>query len=50
MTNLIQPFWALPILAVTRRRFGDVVGYTFLIALCCFVASTIAMFAIPTRW
>ncbi len=31
-TNLIQPFFAIPILAVTRMRFGDVVGYTFLIA------------------
>jgi len=49
-TNLIQPFWALPILAVTGRRFGEVVGYTFLIALTCFAASSIAMLIIPTQW
>ncbi len=42
-TNLIQPFFAIPILAVTRMRFGDVVGYTFLIAGVCFVISTLAM-------
>jgi len=46
-TNLIQPFFAIPILAVTRLRFGDVVGYTFLIALACFAVSTLAMAWIP---
>ena len=49
-TNLIQPFFALPILAVTGRRFGDVVGYTFLIALACFATSSVAMLLIPTQW
>ncbi len=48
-TNLIQPFWAIPILAVTRLRFGDVVGYLFLIALACFAVSTVAMLLIPAR-
>jgi short-chain fatty acids transporter len=42
-TNLIQPFFAIPILAVTRVRFGDVVAYTFLVALACFGASLLAM-------
>jgi len=46
-TNLIQPFFAIPILAVTRMRFGDVVGYTFLIALGCFAVSAAAMALIP---
>ena len=45
-TNLIQPFFAIPILAVTRLRFGDVVGYTFLIALACFLTTTVVMFLI----
>jgi short-chain fatty acids transporter len=48
-TNLIQPFFAIPILAVTRLRFGDVVGYTFLIAAACFAVTTLAMFLIPAR-
>jgi short-chain fatty acids transporter len=48
-TNLIQPFFAIPILAVTRMRFGDVVGYTFLIAAACFAVSTIAMLLIPAQ-
>jgi short-chain fatty acids transporter len=48
-TNLIQPFFAIPILAVTRVRFGDVVGYTFLIAAACFLVSALAMFLIPPQ-
>ena len=48
-TNLIQPFFAIPILAVTRMRFGEVVGYTFLVALACFAVCTAAMFLIPAR-
>jgi short-chain fatty acids transporter len=48
-TNLIQPFFAIPILAVTRVRFGDVVGYTFLVALVCAVVSCGAMLLIPPR-
>ena len=48
-TNLIQPFFAIPILAVTKLRFGDVVGYTSLIALACFLTSAVAMFLIPAR-
>jgi short-chain fatty acids transporter len=48
-TNLIQPFFAIPILAVTRMRFGDVVGYTFLIALACLVFNLIVMSFIPVH-
>jgi short-chain fatty acids transporter len=48
-TNLVQPFFAIPILAVTRLRFGDIVGYTFLIALACFGVSAVAMALIPSN-
>ena len=48
-SKLIQPFFAIPILAVTRMRFGDVVGYCFLIAVACFLVTTVAMFLIPLR-
>lgn len=46
-TNLIQPFWAIPMLAVTRMKFGDIVGYTFLVAVACALANVIAMLIIP---
>ena len=46
-TNLIQPFWAIPIVTVTRVRFGDVLGYMGLVAIACFAISMIAMYVIP---
>ena len=46
-SNLIQPFWAIPILTVTRMKFGDVLGYTGLIALVLFIVSVVAMLIIP---
>jgi short-chain fatty acids transporter len=46
-TNLIQPFWAIPILSVTGLRFGEMVGYTSLVALVCFLVSAAAMLLIP---
>ncbi len=41
--------FAIPILEVMRMRFGDVVGYTFLVAVVCFAASAVAMALIPPR-
>jgi short-chain fatty acids transporter len=32
-TNLIQPFWAIPILAAARLEFKDILGYEIIIAL-----------------
>ena len=38
-TNLIQPFWAIPILTVAGLRFGDIMGYCFILTgLLCLVA------------
>lgn len=47
VTNLIQPFFAIPLLAVTRMRFGDIVGYTFLVAILVSLAGSVAMVFIP---
>ena len=46
-SNLIQPFWAIPILTVTRMKFGDVLGYTGLIALVLLIVTSVAMLIIP---
>ena len=46
-TNLIQPFWAIPILTVTGLRFGDVLGYTGIVAIVCMITSIVAMLLIP---
>jgi short-chain fatty acids transporter len=47
-TNLVQPFFAIPVLAVMRMRFGDVVGYTALVAAACFVTCVLAMWLLPS--
>ena len=49
VTNFIRPFWALPILTVTRLKFGDVLGYTGIAAVVCTITSVIAMLIIPTN-
>lgn len=48
-TNLIQPFWAIPLLAVTRLRFGEILGYTLLVAVVCGLVSVVAMLLIPAH-
>ncbi len=48
-SNLIQPFWCIPILAVTRLRFGDIVGYAFLVATICGITSVFFMLLIPLK-
>ncbi|MCC6230232.1 MAG: TIGR00366 family protein [Phycisphaerales bacterium] len=33
LTNMLQPFWALPLLAITRARARDMVGYCAVVML-----------------
>ena len=33
LTNMLQPFWALPLLAITKAKAGEVVGYTAIVML-----------------
>ena len=48
--NLIHPFWALPVLAITRRRFGEIFGYAFLFWVISVIVGVGAMLVIPTSW
>jgi len=32
-TNMLQPFWALPLLGIMRLRARDIIGYTTLLFL-----------------
>ncbi len=36
-TNMLQPFWALPLLGITGVRAGEIIGYTFVVLLAGFV-------------
>jgi len=37
LTNMLQPFWALPILAITGTKARDIVGYTALLMVVAFI-------------
>ncbi len=37
LTNMLQPFWALPLLAITRVRARDIVGYTTVVMVVAMV-------------
>jgi short-chain fatty acids transporter len=47
-TNLLQPFWALPLLAITGVRARDIMGYTSLIAL--FVMAFVSLTLLFWSW
>jgi short-chain fatty acids transporter len=48
-SNLLQPFWAIPILTVTRMKFGDVLGYTGIMAAVLGAVTIVAMLLIPSN-
>lgn len=49
-TNLIQPFWALPLLAAARLGFRDIVGYTAMFCLVILLFVSVAFFLLPALW
>jgi short-chain fatty acids transporter len=48
-TNLLQPFWAIPILTVAGLRFGDIMGYCCVLAALLFVFNLLALLMIPLQ-
>ncbi|MBM7583487.1 short-chain fatty acids transporter [Bacillus pakistanensis] len=43
-TNLIQPFWALPILSIVGLHIRHIMGYCFLLAIWVGVVTTVLLF------
>ncbi|MCF8026133.1 MAG: TIGR00366 family protein [Desulfobacteraceae bacterium] len=43
-TNMIQPFWTIPILAIAGCKMRDMMGYTFVTLLVTFVIFTCMLF------
>jgi len=33
LTNMLQPFWALPLLAITGAKAREIVGYTAIVMI-----------------
>jgi len=46
-TNMIQPFWAIPVLGITGLRAGEIIGYTALIALVTAPVFILALLVVP---
>jgi short-chain fatty acids transporter len=46
-TDLIQPFWALPLLAAARIDFRDILGYASLVFLAYAIVVSVAFWLLP---
>ena len=49
-TDLIQPFWALPLLAAARLDFRDIMGYAALVFLVYAALVSVAFWLLPVVW
>ena len=47
LTNLIHPYMAIPIVAITGLKFADFAGYAFMVGVLLAVVMTAAMLMIP---
>ncbi|BAA81395.2 hypothetical protein APE_2380.1 [Aeropyrum pernix K1] len=46
-TNLLQPFWAIPLLDITRTRARDVFGYTIALMILIAPVAAVTLTLIP---
>lgn len=46
-TNLLQPFWALPLLAIAKLRIQDIVGYTILVCIVIGIVTAGLLYFLP---
>ncbi len=47
LTNMLQPFWAIPILGLTRLKAGQVMGYTVVVMFVVFVIYALGLTFLP---
>ena len=47
MTDMIQPFWAIAMLAVAKLNFRDIMGYLMVVFIVYFVITSIAFLLLP---
>lgn len=47
MTDIIQPFWAIPLLSVARLRFRDIMGFAVVMFLVFFLLTSVAFLMAP---
>lgn len=49
MSDMIQPFWAIALLAIVRLKFGQIMGYCVVVWLAFLIVTTIGMFLLPAN-
>jgi len=47
MTDIIQPFWAIPLLGVAKLNFRDIMGYCIMIFIPYVILITLAFLCVP---
>jgi short-chain fatty acids transporter len=47
ITNMMQPFWALPLLGITGLKAGQVLGYTVVVMIAALAISAITLTFVP---
>lgn len=46
-TNLIQPFWALPVLGIANLKMKDIWGYCLIAYICFFIVTSLGLTFLP---
>lgn len=46
-SNMIQPFWALPVLGAFKLKFQDILPFTFVIWVFCMISITVSLLIWP---
>jgi len=46
-TNMFQPFWAIPLLGLTKIRARDILGYTMIVMVVLFPVFAIGLYFLP---
>lgn len=49
LTNLIHPYMAIPIMAITGLKFGEFAGYSFFVGVALFLLMSTAMLLMPLQ-
>lgn len=47
LTNLLQPFWAIPLLAAARLEFKEIIGYEAIVFVACAIIVSLAFILFP---
>jgi len=46
-TNMFQPFWAIPLLGLTKVRARDILGYTIIVMIALFPVFALGLYFLP---